>query len=106
MRRLPRPPRRRPKWQLVGITMAGSACEFIAWFAIGFAALTTANATNTGGTWGALLWLTAFATVIGAGTYGMRYGARAVRAIRRGRTPERHRRNQSARNPSRRFRRG
>lgn len=110
MPRLPRLPRRRRKWQRIGIKTARNIGELVAWFGIGFAAVATAD-TAPRGSW---LYTAIFMAVVTAGVLAMKYGRRTVSAIRRGRTPERHRhpsnpqrvRNQSIRNLSRRFRRG
>lgn len=117
--RLPKLPRRkqqtRPRWQRAAIKTARTTVELAAWFAIGFAALTIADATSTNGTWGAVLWLAIFCTVIGTCAHAMNNRTRIARAIRYSLPPKRHRKNpssnsqthnQSKRGLSRRFRRG
>jgi len=110
MPRLPRLPRRQPRWQRAGAKTARVASELTAWFGVGFAAMAAAD-TEPGNS---AMWAVVFLAVIGAGWLTLRAGPRIVRAIRHGRTPKRHRgrpgrtpiSSQWTSAPRRRFRRG
>lgn len=92
MPRLPKLPRRRPKWQRLGIKTLRGAGEIAAWFGIGFAAV-SATDTASEGSW---LYTAIFITIVAAGTFVMKYGRRLIRTVRYSRTPKRHRRDPSS----------
>lgn len=92
MPRLPKLPRRRPRWQRAARSAARKTGWLAAWFAIGFASMAAADTVPGGST----LWPVVFFTVFAVGWFVIRRGPRVVRTIRYSRTPKRHRRNPSS----------
>jgi len=94
MSKLLRLPRQQSEWRRAGTKTAWGAGQLAAWIGLGVAAIAVAD-TAPHGNWGAVLYGVIFAAVLGAGGYVLWHAPQAVRAIRYGRVPKRHRRHPS-----------